>query len=166
MQFEFRPLEDEGIRDIVTWEYEPPYDMYNIDHEVDINILILLIIGSRSYYRIDDPDHGLIGFCCFGDEGRVAGGDYSQEALDMGLGVRPDLTGQGLGHLFIDALCSYATVMFAPTTLRVTIAAWNKRAQRVWTKAGFQEQARFQATHTGMEFIIFTRSSEKGRPSL
>lgn len=160
MQFEFRPLEPEGIHEIVAWQYEPPYEMYNITPTIDVNILALLIMGSNSYYQIEDPELGLIGFCCFGEEGRVPGGDYSEEALDIGLGVRPDLTGQGFGHLFIEALCSYAKVMFAPTTMRVTIAAWNARAQRVWVKASFQEINRFKATHTGMEFIIFTRSEQ------
>jgi|HigsolmetaAR202D_1030399.scaffolds.fasta_scaffold00030_69 ribosomal-protein-alanine N-acetyltransferase len=161
MQFEFRPLDAEAVYQLVTWRYEAPYDMYNISDDVEPNILALLMISCNSYYRIDDPERGLIAFCCFGDEGRVAGGDYSQEALDLGLGVHPDLTGQGLGHLFIDALCNYAQNRFQPQTLRVTIAAWNGRAQRVWTKAGFQERDRFKASRNGMEFIIFTRSNTK-----
>lgn len=157
MQFEFRPLDVEGIHEIITWRYEAPYDMYNISDGVEPNILALLIISTNSYYRIDDPEQGMIGFCCFGEEGRVAGGDYSQAALDMGLGVRPDLTGQGFGPLFSAALCNYAKQLFTPDTLRVTIAAWNTRAQRVWIKTGFQELSRFKASHTIMEFIIFTR---------
>jgi hypothetical protein len=43
---------------------------------------------------------GQIGFCCFGPDAQLRGGDYHEPALDVGLGLRPDLVGKGLEVAF------------------------------------------------------------------
>jgi ribosomal-protein-alanine N-acetyltransferase len=102
----------------------------------------------------------LIGFCTFGQDARVPGGDYAASALDIGLGVRPDLTGKGHGTEIVTAVVDFAMRTFEPQRLRVTIAEWNTRAQRVWERNGFVPQSRFVAiTWTQKPFIIYGREA-------
>jgi GNAT superfamily N-acetyltransferase len=93
----------------------------------------------------------------YGLDGQVSGGDYSAEALDIGLAVRPDLTGRGLGDSFVEAAISFAQHTFQPSHLRVTIADFNQRARRVWEKQGFQPVSAFASSTTDMPFTIFIR---------
>ncbi len=52
-------------------------------------------------------DAPLEGFCSFGADGQVAGGDYSGQCLDIGMGIWPDLTGRGNGKRYAQAVVSY-----------------------------------------------------------
>ena len=53
--------------------------------------------------------------CSFGIDAQVPGGDYSAQALDVGLGLRPDHTGQGLGVTFLGAILAFAQERYSPT---------------------------------------------------
>lgn len=158
MQLVFQPMDVAAAREVVRWRYEPPYDIYNPPEGDDDAIVAFLTEPRNTYYRIDDAAGEVAAFCCFGEDGRVPGGDYHVSALDIGLGVRPALTGHGRGGEIVAAVCAFAEHSFAPTALRVTIAAWNARAQRVWHKAGFAPVERFAATHTGTLFVVLVRS--------
>ena len=43
---------------------------------------------------------------------------------------------------------------YSPTAFRVTIAAFNRRAQRLCLALGFREVARFPQTESGNEFVV------------
>ena len=52
---------------------------------------------TNRYHGVTGEDHSqLIGFCCFGPDARVTGFAYDEDSLDIGAGLRPDLTGRGL----------------------------------------------------------------------
>ncbi|MDQ2672203.1 MAG: GNAT family N-acetyltransferase, partial [Actinomycetota bacterium] len=73
---------------------------------------------------------------CFGEDAQVASGKrfglYEAEpALDVGLGMRPDLTGRGLGEEFVYAGLRFARETYSPPAFRLTVAAFNRRAIRV-----------------------------------
>lgn len=98
----------------------------------------------------------LLAFCSFGSDGQVPGGDYGAEALDIGIGMRPDLTGQGQGFSYVQTILNFAKRTFNPPAFRVTIAEFNIRARRVWEKSDFKPQQRFQATHNTRFFVVLT----------
>lgn len=85
-----------------------------------------------------DENSELVAYCSFGQDGQVTGADYRDQALDIGMGIRPDLTGRGKGAEYAKAVLEFADSFFKPKAFRVTIAAFNKRAIRVWQKLGFQ----------------------------
>jgi ribosomal-protein-alanine N-acetyltransferase len=149
-----RPLEQAHAHEIIGWHYEPPYDLYDLDQGDPGEIVESLLDPACAYHAILTPEGELVAFCCFGEDGQVPGGNYSAEALDLGLGVRPDLTGQGQSHVYIQAVLAYARLKYAPHSYRVTIAAFNTRAQRAWTKAGFRPVQRFESTHSRQPFVI------------
>ena len=97
-RFTFRSIDITSARQIATWQYPPPYDLYSYDPaDVEENAREMLT-PHYHYYTVWDERGELIGYRCFGADAQVPGGDYSAAALDMGGGLRPDLTGQGLGR--------------------------------------------------------------------
>ena len=103
-----------------------------------------------------DQQNNLIGYCSYGVDAQVPGGDYGEKALDIGLMIKPELTGQGLGVAFAKEVIKNGIELYAPKKIRVTIAAFNKRAMRVWEKNGFQQTQDFKRGRDGMEFVIMT----------
>ncbi len=145
----------------MDWCYPPPYDLYDI-HAADVQeTLAIFLDPAFAYHQICNETGELIGFCTFGEDARVRGGDYSQEAVDIGMGVRPDLTGKGLGTDFVQSVLEFTQKTYAPSVLRVTIAEFNQRAQRVWQKAGFEMTQRFQRPNNGLAFLILTAAAGK-----
>src|SRR5258706_7312669 len=90
--------------EILGWRYEPPYDVYNVyerevvDEPADAAEMCAL-----------EEDGELMGFCSFGADARVAGGSYPDGPLDIGIGIRPDLTGRGQCSRYLAAVLTYAT---------------------------------------------------------
>src|SRR5688572_13654455 len=159
MSHTLAPLDAANARAIIGWRYPPPYAVYNVlaEGEVLENLVNFLADPLNRYYSILDEREELVGFCCFGLDAQVPGGDYRVEALDIGLGVRPDLTGQGHGMDFVLCVLEAASRLFAPSKVRVTIAAFNTRAQRVWEKVGFQRTHRFNRNQDSEPFVILLK---------
>lgn len=159
--FTFRKMDEVCAREIIGWQYEPPYDIYNCSpNEVDDHIQWLLTPQYR-YFSVWDDAEKLIGFCCFGEDARVPGGDYTADALDIGWGLKPDRTGQGFGVRFIEAIFDIARRHFSPLAFRVTVAAFNQRSVRVCEKVGFHPVQRFEKTDTHDQFIVLKRNPEQ-----
>jgi sigma-B regulation protein RsbU (phosphoserine phosphatase) len=157
MSLSFFPIDEPAAREIVTWQYEPPYDIYNLE---DIETSIQYALDPQNnFYTMRTENGELAGFCSFGLDGQVPGGDYTDDALDIGMGIRPDLTGQGKGADFVLAVLNFARSKFAPRQFRVTIAAFNQRAQQVWKKNGFTPIQDFTHQASQREFIVFTRDA-------
>ena len=156
----FVPMNELYARAIVCWRYDPPYDVYD-PGAGDVEEKIQVLLDPQYAYRaILSPEDELVAYCCFGADARVPGGDYDEDALDIGLGVRPDRTGHGQGSTYVRAVLDYACSEYAPTVFRVTIAEFNVRAQRVWEQAGFQRIQHFCSTHDGRPFLILVRKEE------
>ena len=71
------------------------------------------------------------------------------DALDVGLGMRPDLTGQGLGLDFVRAGLRFARDTYVPPAFRLTVATFNRRAIKVYERAGFEPVRAFGDRGTG-----------------
>ena len=155
MSLSFSPMDRPSAGEILRWRYEPPYDIYNLQDVEDA--LLYALDPQNNFYVIRDQNAGCVGFCSFGEDGQVPGGDYTQEALDIGMGIQPELTGRGLGSSYVAAVVDYARRTFAPKCLRVTIAAFNQRAQSVWQKNGFQQVQAFRQEVTQREFVVMFR---------
>ncbi len=161
MKVTIRPITPVEVGAFVRWRYEPPYDLYNMlpddGNDDQYEEIVSYFLGSAIHCCAILHEGELAGFCTFGEDARVDGGDYSQPALDIGMGMKPVLTGQNYGGSFVTAVIHYAKKTFAPSPLRVTIHTANRRAQRVWQKVGFVQQERFICPHTDQSFFIFMR---------
>ncbi len=153
----FRPLGESDAQAILTWRYPGPYAVYDPD-PAD---LAGMLDPANVYLAITTPDDEPLGFCCFGPDARVPGGDYADERpLDLGCGLRPDLTGRGLGIGFLRAILDVARQRFSAEAYRVTIAAFNRRAIRMCQVAGFQVSSQFSTGRSGSlsDFVVLTLS--------
>jgi RimJ/RimL family protein N-acetyltransferase len=157
----FSAMNEAAAREIVRWRYDPPYDIYNIEDSDDA--IQYAIDPQNGFFVMRDETGNLLGFCSFSDDGQVSGGDYRLEALDIGMGIHPDLTGQGRGAAYVAAVLDFARTEFAPVRLRVTIAAFNLRAQRVWEKNGFRPERAFHRESDNKEFVILVRYEKANR---
>lgn len=160
----FTPMDEASAREILNWRYEAPYEVYNLNLEDTDQVIGAFTNPEFAYRAIVDRAGELVGYCCFGLDAQVPGGDYDNPALDVGLGVRPDLTGRGLGAAFVSAVLRVARDELAPTEFRVTVAEFNERALRVWQKFGFQPVQRFERTFDGMPFVILAREAARSSP--
>lgn len=159
-RFTFHPMDEAGARLVLAWYYPAPYEMYNTAPEqMDVNVRGLTDPDNH-YYLIHAGEGAPVAYCCYGADARVPGGDYRADALDVGLGVRPDLTGQGRGDEFVRAVLDHGRCMFDPAAWRVTIARFNLRAQRVWEKAGFRRVEEFEREVDGLPFVVLVCTPE------
>jgi RimJ/RimL family protein N-acetyltransferase len=165
MEITFRAITAADARAIVAWRYDPPYDVYNLDPEDAEEILA----PEAATVIAEDGDGRLLGFAGFGFSGRVPGGDaagvYDEPLLDIGLGMPPDRTGRGLGAAFCQAVLDYAEVCYRPTGFRLTVAAFNRRAIRVYERLGFETGERFSSGVRGapVEFVAMRRWNGRSR---
>ncbi|MDP9355914.1 MAG: GNAT family N-acetyltransferase [Chloroflexota bacterium] len=159
MTYTFRPMTGADAHSIVAWRYTGPDAFYNLDPED----AAALLDPASPYVAVLDAAGSLVGFFGFGTGGQVSGGHranlYDDEALDVGLGLRPDLTGCGLGRDFVTAGLAYADERFTPRAFRLTVAAFNRRAITLYKRLGFQEGPAFTSSVRGVEtpFLLMTR---------
>lgn len=159
-----RPLMLAEALAIGAWRYPAPYAVY--DGHADPETLAELLDPANPYYAVlAGPDRDLWGYFCFGPPARV-GGDrfaalYTPDALDVGLGLRPDLTGRGLGLDFLQTGLAFARERFAPARFRLTVAAFNRRALAVYERAGFRATRTFTVEDGAVhrEFVVMLRAA-------
>jgi [ribosomal protein S18]-alanine N-acetyltransferase len=145
MQFIFAPMQEADTREIVTWRYEGSYSVYN--WEEDDNLAGMLDHRSP-YYAVRDERGDLIGFFAYGSAAYVwDGGEphlYSEgKTITIGLGMRPDLTGKGLGLAFVQSGIDFAREHFAPEQFRLYVLTFNERAIRVYERVGFERAGKY-----------------------
>jgi ribosomal-protein-alanine N-acetyltransferase len=137
--FQIRPI-DRDIADVIaTWRYEGQYSMYDGDPS-DVESMLR---PEYEYQAVTDETGALIGVCNFGEDARVPGYAYPDDAIDVGVGLRPGLVGRGLGIRLMRTVLGFAGRRYGTARLRVTIAAFNLRAQRLCLAVGFREVTRF-----------------------
>lgn len=153
MRFTFAPMTEERARAILAWRYEPPYSFYNADPADVEGALRVPLAPANAYHAAGDGRGELVGFFCFGPDARVPGGEYGgDDGLDIGLALRPDLTGRGLGLAFLLAGLDFAGQTFAYPRFRLTVATFNRRAVRVYERAGFRPGRTFRREAGGREY--------------
>ena len=150
----FRPMNDEEAREISGWSYDPPYDFY--DATSDPGDLAELLDRKRrqegAYYAAFDERGALVGFFQFEKKGRI---------VEVGLGLRPDLTGRKLGLGFMLAGLEFARRQFSPTGFQLSVATFNERAILVYERAGFRRGEVFMHHTNGGDhpFLLMTREA-------
>jgi ribosomal-protein-alanine N-acetyltransferase len=141
MQFLFSPMNEQDARTIQHWQYNPPYTTYTMDAtnpDVPAEFLDL----RSPYYAVRDENAELIGFCAFGSSALI--GEVGKPRIfveegtvAVGLGLRPDLTSRHIGLSFVEAILNFARHTYQPERFLLYVYAWNERAIKVYTRAGF-----------------------------
>ena len=81
--------------------------------------------------------------------------------LEIGLGLRPDLTGRGLGASFLAAGLEFARDRFAPQRFVLSVATFNERAIKVYERTGFARGRVYMHSTAGedWDFIEMSRQA-------
>jgi ribosomal-protein-alanine N-acetyltransferase len=136
-EFAIRPMTAADAHAVAAWRYPGEYSFYDADADPDdLAELLDPTEWGRRYFAADErPRHQLAGFLVVKLTGRVA---------EIGLGLRPDLTGHGLGESFVRTCLWFASVERGAESYTLAVAAFNRRAITVYERAGFQEVERFE----------------------
>ncbi|QBD83715.1 GNAT family N-acetyltransferase [Ktedonosporobacter rubrisoli] len=146
MHFIFKPMNDDEARTIAAWHYEPPYDFYDMNKDLeDLKELLDACKRTDAYFSVINENDELIGFFTFSPQ-------PEQNLLEIELGLRPDLTGKGLGSAFLEAGLTFARDAFAPASFALSVATFNKRAIRTYLHAGFRPRDIFMQQTNGSQF--------------
>ena len=112
-----------SLEETLEWHYQAPYDFYDPADDPPVN---------PERYRV----------VC-GDDGRAAAFWYFEEpapgVIEIGIGLRPDLCGHGLGERYMRDELDYARREWSPHTFRLYVASWNERAIKLYERLGFRE---------------------------
>lgn len=147
-RFAIRPMTAADADAIAAWRYPEPYGFYDADRDpADLAELLDPSEWGRRYFAADESGGGgLAGFFVF----KVAGG-----VAEIGLGLRPDLTGVGLGGAFLDAGLRFAAEALGAERYTLAVAAFNARAIAVYERGGFREVERYEhATNGGVHPFV------------
>jgi [ribosomal protein S18]-alanine N-acetyltransferase len=142
VKFEIRPLTEADALEVIGWRYDGPYAAY----DPPPGALQSLTDPSNRFFAVDGDTCRLVGFCCLGAHAKIPGcGCDTDEpgVIDVGVGLRPDMTGRGLGRAFVAAIVHFAAERFTPTRLRAAIVESNRRSIRVFEASGFDLARRF-----------------------
>jgi [ribosomal protein S18]-alanine N-acetyltransferase len=125
VNFTVEPATLQDLTERAGWRYEPPYDFYDDDGRP--------VKNPERFLSVRDDAGRLVGFYYF--ERRGADVFY-------GLGLRPDLTGQGLGVEFVRTGIEFARERYRPRRIVLDVAEFNVRAAKVYERAGFRVAGR------------------------
>ncbi len=158
MAYEFCDMTSPRAREICGWRYPSPYDVY--DAKLTADAMREYLRGT--YFCVEDGQVPLLGFVCFGTSAQVPLGSQDAydrtELTDIGLGLRPDLCGQGRGLAVLRVGMDFARCRLGATGFRLTVAVFNQRAITVYERVGFTAVQRFVSGSSGREreFVVMT----------
>ncbi len=120
-ELSWRPMGEAAARAIAGWRYAGALAFYNTaEEEVEMTVRTLCAPQHR-YFAMALRNGDMLGYCCFGEDARVRGGNYPDDALDIGMGIQPCLLGRGLGtHLLQQASLS----LIGNTRRRASAPRW------------------------------------------
>jgi [ribosomal protein S18]-alanine N-acetyltransferase len=152
-EIEIRPMSEEDAQRIASWRYEPPYSFYDADADADDLALLLGRESREGRYFAAFSNDELVGFFSFQSDA---------DDVVVGLGLRPDRTGRGLGLQFVEAGLAFARDRFGRSRFRLSVATFNERAIRVYQRAGFLPLRTFDhKTNGGVHpFLEMSRSPD------
>ena len=150
------PMSQADAEAMATWRYPGEYAFYDADFiPADLAELLDPQLRGDGLFAAHAPGGELEGFV----ELKPRDGG----AVEIGLGLRPDLTGRGLGAAFTAAAIELARGRGAER-ITLAVAVFNLRATRVYERAGFIETGRHMRHIAGREweFVDMELASEPG----
>lgn len=152
--FRFRPMSQEDAEEIAGWHYPEPFSFYDWTADADdLAELLDPVARGDAYVSVDDGAGSLIGFFSF--KPRDAG------TTAIGLGLRPERTGQGLGGAFLEAGLEHGRSRCKVDEFALAVATFNERAITVYERSGFVTVRTYLHRTNGgdWEFVEMRRSA-------
>lgn len=158
MQLFIRDMNEMTANEILDWKYEAPFDFYNNER----NNESLHEILENDYYAVVNDKEEIVGFYCIGVSAQVPIGAkfdaYIEDMVDIGIGMKPELTGLGFGSTFFSFVLNHIRTIYTNKFIRLTVATFNKRAIHLYEQLGFEKKMQFRTDST--EFITMGKHFE------
>jgi RimJ/RimL family protein N-acetyltransferase len=132
------------LDELQAWRYPAPYDFYDGDADP--------VLNSERFFGARDAAGELVGFYYF---------ELKPPDLDYGLGLRPDLTGQGLGLDFFCTGLAFAHERYRPARVYLHVAEFNERARLVYERAGFRVVSSHVRSFEKFGDVVFLTMAEE-----
>jgi RimJ/RimL family protein N-acetyltransferase len=154
-------MEVSHAREICDWNYQAPYNIYEWMPWEQMEALGIEFgdpaLRSDQYVSVVNDQGTLCGFAqLFPMEGVVR----------LGIGMRPDLCGQGMGRLFVNAVVQAAAARYPEREIDLEVLTWNQRAIKTYRKCGFTITDTYERlTPTGSKpFYCMVYDKEQSSP--
>jgi ribosomal-protein-alanine N-acetyltransferase len=147
----FEQLRQEDAEAIAEWHYPEPYSFYDWTADPgDLRELLDPALRGEAYWAVRDGTDELVGYFSFKPK--------DEQTVEIGLGLRPDLTGRGLGGSFLAAGLEFALTRFEPARFVLSVATFNERAIKVYERAGFSRERIYMHSTNGGEWEFLEMS--------
>jgi ribosomal-protein-alanine N-acetyltransferase len=156
MDLKVQALTEQHCKEICSWFYPAPYDIYNwpswgimvaqdlqfADHNIRKAQYAAVVRIDEENPEVKHPENELIGYVQYFP---------MHEVTRIGLGIRPNLCDIGLGLVFMEAILKEALIRNPNHQIDLEVHTWNERAQKTYAKAGFEKTDEYErVTPTGV----------------
>ncbi|WP_249659444.1 GNAT family N-acetyltransferase [Lysinibacillus fusiformis] len=145
MSYCFLPISQEQAEDIAyNWHYEGDYSFYDMEADQEDLQAFLNPYTRGNVFAVLKKQELVAYFSIM---------PVADQTMEIGLGMKPSLTGKGLGYNFLKNAIYFANYPCEMITL--SVATFNLRAIKLYRKVGFQDAHTYmQATNGGVyEFL-------------
>lgn len=132
MTYNFSVMTQEQAENIAfNWHYEGEYSFYDMEADKeDLADFLNPEERGNSTFAVT-KENELVAFFSLS---KVA-----DRTFEIGLGMRPDLTGKGNGVDFLKAVIRFIQSEFPTEKVTLSVATFNERAIRLYRKIGFKD---------------------------
>lgn len=119
-------------KEVCTWIYSGLYSVYNLSPwEVVV----------ENHWQLADEDARREIFCTiYQDDTMIGFGriQRSENRIDLGIGLKPEYCGKGLGLPVMKILTAKAEALYPDEVISLEVRQFNERAIKCYEKAGFK----------------------------
>ncbi|WP_459501480.1 GNAT family N-acetyltransferase [Bacillus sp. C1] len=148
MNYTFEVMTQKQAEEIAYhWHYEGKYSFYDMEaDQEDLAAFLDFKIRGETTFAVSENGQ-FVGFFSFHK--------IDIHTVDIGLGMKPNMTGNGLGLAFIKEGLAFCERKYQPKYITLLVATFNERAIKVYRKVGFEAIGTFiQKTNGGhFEFL-------------
>lgn len=143
MNYHFKTMNQDEVEKVISWKYEGIYAFYDMEADMeDLREFRDVAAENQKYWSVYEKEL-LVGFFSYNEQ--------ELDQVEIGLGMNPKMVGQGYGLSFLKTGIQKAIDLYQPSSLSMSVAEFNKRAIKVYQKAGFIKKTTFvQRTNGGM----------------
>lgn len=147
MQYRFAPMNEKYAREIAyDWKYSGIYSFYDMtSDEEDLGSFLNKDNWLNEYYAVFNEKDELVGFYSFTLEDGI---------MWIGFGLKPELTGKGLGKEFVAAGIDFGVKNFNYNEkyIMLAVALFNKRGIKLYENIGFKQVEQYMHRANGGEY--------------
>ncbi|MGM9985710.1 MAG: GNAT family N-acetyltransferase [Bacillaceae bacterium] len=148
MKYKFEVMTQQQAEQIAYhWHYEDEYAFYDMEaDQEDLEAFLDVEKRGNTMFAVM-KNNEVIGFLSINK--------ITDTLIDIGLGMKPDLTGKGNGINFLKASMDFIKATYTPEKITLSVATFNQRAINVYKRIGFKEVNMFmqETNESTYEFL-------------